>query len=99
MNDLYFACRSCKHFVDAGYRWAYWNLERVGVVQRGQKVNIDAIFAATEYWDGAATVASLDRVLTHARAFLRDHQAHDLIFGEEEDFITVDTLEFLDWIE
>src|SRR5205809_887058 len=99
MNNLYFACRSCKYFVDAVHHWAYWNLERVGIVQRGQHIKSDALFSATEYWNSAELVASLDRVLTHARTFIRDHQAHDLLFGEDEDFITVDTLEFLDWIE
>jgi hypothetical protein len=96
---LYFACRTCKRFVDAGYRWAYWNLERASIVQRGQLISVDAVLSATDYWGGAETAVWLPPVLTRVRAFILDHQAHDLIFGEEEDFITVDTLEFLDWIE
>lgn len=85
--------------MEAGYRWAYWELERTQVVQRGQRVNVDAIFSATEYWSGAETAAWLGPLLNRVHAFLRTHRAHDLIFGEEIDFIPVDTLEFLDWIE
>src|SRR5262245_43855683 len=99
MNDLYFACRTCKRFVDAGYRWAYATLERSNLVQHGQQVDVSAIFSATEYWNGAETAAWLDPVLTRVHAFLHAHHAHELIFGEQEDFITVDSLEFLDWIE
>jgi predicted nuclease of predicted toxin-antitoxin system len=43
--------------------------------------------------------AYLIPILNHVHAFLRTHRAHDLIYGEEENFIPVDTLEFLDWIE
>jgi len=53
MNDVYFACRTCKRFVDAGYRWAYATLELSNVVQHGQQLEVDAVFSATEYWNGA----------------------------------------------
>ena len=50
MNDRYFGCRQCRTYVDAGYRWAYWQLEEPGLVAIGEPVSIDAIFSATEYW-------------------------------------------------
>jgi hypothetical protein len=99
MNDLFFACRDCKRFTDAGYRWAYWNLERTGVVLRGQPIKADTIFSAAEYWSTTEADVWLSSILTHARVFINRHINHDLIFGEEEDFILVDTLEFFDWIE
>ena len=51
MNNLYFACVDCKIYIDAGYRWAYWELEKAGVVKRGKEVNLGAVLAAEKYWN------------------------------------------------
>jgi hypothetical protein len=51
MNDLYFACTDCCIYINAGYRWAYWSLEKAGLVKRGQAVSVEDVFLCNEYWN------------------------------------------------
>jgi hypothetical protein len=30
MNNVYFACADCRVLIDAGYLWAYWQLDHAG---------------------------------------------------------------------
>ena len=103
MNNVYFACRTCKIFVDAGYRWCYWALEEPGVVEPGKPVNVGAVLNASQYWHGAQEAAWLQELLPKVRAFLERHGAHDLIYGDSEDIGTVpmsdDDYSFLDWLD
>ena len=93
MNNLYFACCDCKIYIDAGYRWAYWKLEKPGIVTRGEKVDVDDVIAAETYWNppGDENSAWLyEGVFPPLREFLRDHSSHRMIFGEEQDFAPLD---------
>ncbi len=51
MNSLFFACIDCKIYIDAGDRWAYWELEEPGTVSRTKTVNIERVLAAEKYWN------------------------------------------------
>lgn len=101
MNNLYFACCDCKIYIDAGYRWAYWQLEQPGVVTRGKYIDVDAVFAAEMYWNPSPDedVSWLyQEVLPPVREFLRDHQSHQIIVGEEQDFALLDG-DYFDWMQ
>ena len=98
MNNLYFACATCKSYVDAGYRWAYWGLQEPGLVARGVRVSVPLLLAATEYWKGAAEVEWLNKLLPQVRLYLVHHQRHDLLFGEKGDFLPDDDETQLQWI-
>ncbi len=45
MNNVYFACTECKTYVDAGYRWAYWQLEKPKTVIQGAVVEVDRLLS------------------------------------------------------
>lgn len=85
MNDRYFGCRQCRTYVDAGYRWAYWQLEEPGLVAIGEPVSIDAVFSATEYWspqgDDNNRWLTVD-VLPRVRRYLNTHRHHAVIYIE-----------------
>lgn len=99
MNSLYFACRDCKCFIEAGDRWAYATLEQPEIIRRGQPIALHEVLDAPEYWHPPDDAAWLDSVLARARDFLLRHAGHDLIFGEEADFLPDYTVEYLDWLE
>ena len=46
MNNLYFACCDCKIYIDAGYRWAYWELEEARIVARRKPVDVESVLKA-----------------------------------------------------
>jgi hypothetical protein len=102
VNDVYFACRTCKTYLDAGYRWCYRTLEEPSVVARGKPVNVSAVLNASEYWRGSQKAQWLQNLLPQVRAFLERHRAHDLIYGTDEDVglvpMTDDDYCFLDWM-
>jgi hypothetical protein len=99
VNDVYFACRSCRAYVDAGYRHAYWALEESGVVRRVEPVRVDAVLGASEYWDaeGASWLAEL---LPAVRRFFETHANHEIRFGdaEELDIPCSDDPALLEWV-
>ena len=106
MNNLYFACTNCKVFVDAGCRWAYWTLEHSGIVKRGEEISTDAILSSEPYWNpgrekGAGGKVEADLlyrdVLPSVRLFLKTHRDHEILFGESEDFFSLDDESFLEW--
>lgn len=86
MNCRYFACRKHKHYIDAGYRWAYWQLEDSGVVNLGNRIDIQSVLEVAAYWnpsEGEST-AWLAEVLRAARDFLLMHKADEILYVEEE---------------
>lgn len=102
MNDLFFACTDCKIFIDAGYRWAYWEFEAVGIVQRNAQVNIDLVLAATRYWNPPKEKDSewlYEEIFPTLEKFLFEHGNHFVIFGEEEDFNSIDSENYFDWLQ
>ena len=89
MNDLYFACRTCKNYIDAGYRFCYWTLVCPGIVESNKRVNPEAVWSAEEYWRGGDDSDWLAELLPKVRFFLKEHREHDLIFGDDEEIGTV----------
>ncbi len=101
VNNLYFACRDCKTYIDAGYRWAYWQLEEAGIVVRGEEVNVEAVLAARDYWNPPQDGNSrwlCEEVFPPLRKFLHDHKSHQVVFGEEDDFAPPGD-EYFDWMQ
>jgi hypothetical protein len=102
MNNLYFACNDCKTYIDAGYRWAYWELERAGVVTRAGNVDVEAVLAAENYWNPPKEEQSrwlYEEVFPPLRQFLQEHKSHQVMFGEDEDFASLDNDYYLDWMQ
>ena len=99
MNDVYIACRSCRAFVDAGYRHAYRALEESGVVSRVEPVAVDAVIGASEYWDVEAA-SWLTQLLPAVRRFLETHAKHEVRFGDDEelDIPSNDDPALLEWV-
>lgn len=89
MNCLYFACADCKRYIDAGYRWAYWQLQHPGIVRVGEAVSPSAVLAAGDYWSPPRDEHSdwlLREVLPAVRRFFTEHREHRLLFLQEEHF-------------
>src|SRR5215831_11585597 len=100
MNNLYFACRDCKIYIDAGYRWAYWELEAAGVVARGKPVDIQAVLGAESYWNPPKDENSgwlYGQVFPSLREFFQAHKSHQLVIGELDHFAPL-TDDF-DWMQ
>src|SRR5688572_19224774 len=83
MNTLYFACPSCRIYIDAGYRHAYWELEDTGIVDRSSAVDVSSVLAADDYWNVDADW--LAELLPAVRLFLEQHAGHRVRFGDIED--------------
>ncbi len=99
MNDLFLICEDCKIYIDVGYRWAYWTLEKTGIVSKNEKVNPQKIFQAKEYWNPEEKGSDwlLDEVLPSINKFLRDHENHSILYGEFDDFIKVYDETIFEW--
>jgi alpha-L-fucosidase len=96
MNNVYFACTQCKVYVNAGYRWAYLQLEEPRVVHQGDIVNIDGLLSVQSYWKPQAGEQSewLSSTLARVKAFMHDHQSHIVVYGDMERVIGVNTNEY-----
>lgn len=94
MNCRYFACADCKLYIDAGYRWAYWQLEHPDIVRLGEQFSTSAVLAATEYWqpppDGQPDWLT-EKVFPLVRRFFVEHDGHRLLYLQEDDFYIEDT--------
>jgi hypothetical protein len=102
MMNIYFACRDCKVYVDAGYRWASWWLEEPRIVKRGTPVSVEAVFSAREYWSPSKTDSAdwlRTEVLPSVRRFLEEHRCHRIVFGNTADFLSFDDDGLLDWMQ
>lgn len=88
--------------VDAGYRWAYWELERPGVVQRNTPVSVDAVRAAAGYWQPVREPSWLwltDDVLPSVRSFLSTHALHSVTYGDVEEVVGIEPGALFDWLD
>lgn len=88
VNERYFVCRDCKMYIDAGYRWCYWELEHSGIVERGETVNMDAVLGHETFWNPVKDSQSdwlYNDVFPAIRAFFDEHRGHDVRYWEEND--------------
>ena len=101
MNDRYFACPRCKVYVEAGYRWAYWQLEEPEIVTLGQIVDVGRVIAASAYWTiDADHDPSLHALLPQVRSFLDAHDAHGILYAEDEQFLDADDPpRYFEWLQ
>lgn len=101
MNNVYFACRGCKNYIDAGYRWPVSTLFRNRWDEFPLKINLQEVLSHTEYWSGVTAHAYLAEVLPAARQFLIKHGEHDLVFGDDSSFMEFDdtTHSDLEWLD
>ena len=100
MNFRYFACEACKAYTDAGYRWAYWNLEHPGIVRAGAAVDVPNVLNASDYWNPPRDDESswlYGNVFPVVRAFFSEHQGHRITYVESGSFFGLE--DFDDWLE
>lgn len=75
VTNRQFACLGCKQYIDAGYRWCYTHLERPGILIPGERVDVEKVLAAAEYWStsaaGQSTSAWLNSLPPHLQAFVQ----------------------------
>ncbi len=101
MNSRYFACREALRYVNAGYRWAYWELEHSGIVELGKLVEIEALLDCHSYWSPpqeAKTRWLTQDVLPAVRSFIQAHRAQEILYLEEDQIIEEEELGH-EWIE
>jgi hypothetical protein len=98
MNNIYFACRQCRVYVDAGYRHAYWELEEPKIVSRSSVVDAAAVLGARAYWD--VREDWLAQLLPAVRRFLDVHGKHGVRLGDSEELGLPyrDSEEWFDWL-
>jgi hypothetical protein len=101
MTFLYFACIDCKIFTSAGDRWAYWMLERPGVVTYTDPVDVDAVLQTAEYWkpDEESWREYLKDVFPAVKDFLNTHRTHHIVFGNSERFAPDNDDYYFEWME
>jgi hypothetical protein len=101
-SNVHFACLDCKVYVDAGYRWAVWQLEEAGLVIRGQCISIERLFSARDYWIPPRSDSSYwleAEVLPAARRFLDEHKCHRVVYGGTADFLSPQPDDILNWMQ
>jgi hypothetical protein len=99
MNEVFFACPTCRVLVDAGYRWATSTLR--GIVERRVPFSAARLATAAEYWSASGEDSEwlTDEVLPDVRRFLDAHADHELLFGDLEEIIGLELLDELDWLD
>ena len=101
MNCRYFACPNCRLYIDAGYRWAYWQIEHTEHVRLGEGVDIASLLSCNGYFhppQGEKSSWLCDEVLPAVREFLVQHQDHGIVYIEEGHIYAEDSLYF-NWKE
>ncbi len=87
LNDKYFVCKHDKSYVDAGYRWAYWTLEKKSIVELGKPVRVDILLNHDEYWNPSEEEKDdwlcMD-ILPTVKDFLSSHKEHKILYVDEE---------------
>ena len=87
MNNRYFICKTQKKYTDAGYRWAYWQLEDKGVITLGAPVDIDSVLSDHDYWNPDKSEKSewlCTEILPSVRQFLEAHRAEGIEYVDED---------------
>ncbi|MFC1611263.1 hypothetical protein ACFL6C_09900 [Myxococcota bacterium] len=86
MNSRYFICERRHIYIDAGYRWAYWQLEEPGVVTLGRQVAVQNVLKRRAYWNPADAEKSdwLMTLLPKVEAFLREYENEQIVYADED---------------
>ena len=91
MNCVYFLCQDHGRYIDAGYRWAYWQLEDRGIVSPGAAIDLPSVLDAETYWNHQANVEAgeqdpgyLSDLLPRVRQFLEDHSGDHLLYVDSD---------------
>ena len=101
MNERYFACQKCQVYIDAGYRWAYWQIEKPRHVILNEGVDVDKLLKIEDYWSPPVDEQNdwlCNRVLPNVRNFLLLHKKHGVIFLESDTVFSEESL-FYNWRE
>ncbi|MEM0914096.1 MAG: hypothetical protein AAGK09_05740 [Planctomycetota bacterium] len=82
MNDRYFAAQTSRQYIDAGYRWAYGELEEPGHITLGKLIDVDRVMAVESYWIPPKENASvwLEELLPKVRRFLDEHRDEPIVY-------------------
>ena len=88
MTFVFFACIDCKIYTSAGDRWAYGTLERPGVVNYTDPVDVDVVLQTAAYWnpEEESWRKYLKDVFPAVKDFLDAHRTHRIVFGNIERF-------------
>lgn len=95
MNARYFACPKCGLSIDAGYRWAYWQIEESERLHLAEGVDVRAFLTFDEYWlppEHERSTWLCEDILPAARNFLSKHEFHGVVYIEEEHLSAEETL-------
>jgi hypothetical protein len=63
---------------------------------------VESVFAANSYWNPPKEEKSrwlYEEAFPPLRQFLQEHENHQVIFGEEEDFAPFDSDYYMDWMQ
>jgi len=105
MNSVYFACTSCKNYIDAGYRGALNALfpEKLGSIDIHaiHEISEDDIINNSDYWKLEHSHPYYSEVLPRVRTFLTKHRDHRLIFSDLDGLLYPRDEEFesLRWLD
>lgn len=102
MNEQCLYCPKTKEYVDAGYRWAYSLLVKPGICKHGQKVDIEKLLEAREYWDIDDSEDSKwlkEGVLPLVKDFIDRNRKFDIFYGEQDHFLDVDEPGYWEWLD
>jgi hypothetical protein len=87
MNNRYFICKKRRKYTDAGYRWAFWQLEEKQVVALGRPVDVGAVLRAQEYWNPSESERNdwlCAQILPTVKEFLETHNEEGIEYADEE---------------
>lgn len=87
MNSRYFICRTRRKYTDAGYRWAYWQLEETGIVTLGCEIDVNTVLAATGYWKPDESQSNewlCAEILPTVKNFLEAYHGDGIDYVDEE---------------
>lgn len=91
MNCVYFACLTCKNYIDAGGKWCSHHLEHPGIIIRTELISVDSVLQADDYWNGVTledeNLKWIRRELPQIQSFLEAHRAHKIIYAEASGFL------------
>ncbi|MFZ5986766.1 MAG: hypothetical protein ACOYWZ_06545 [Bacillota bacterium] len=82
MNNVYFKCKDCMEYIDAGYRWSYCLLVQTGIIEDESEINVQKVLDYKPYWDGMLEGEWLANLLPKVEMFLNKHKSHKVLYTE-----------------